>query len=149
MTATKTHVHPSGITIYFDAQAHVYGDDSGCTYTPVSTVIKRLFAEFDAPAAAARVASREQRPVADVLADWAAKSAASCRLGTRTHAVAEAAVLAQDPRAALVALTGDCVGGGEPESERERAAFAAAWSAAQQIRSGQPHRSPGSDPGRS
>ncbi len=136
MSAAKTHRHPSGISISFDAPTHRYTDSRGCSYTSVSTLIKRLFAVFDAPAAAARVATREQRPVAAVLADWAGKSAAACRLGTRAHAVAEAAVLGHDPRAALAAITGEAASAAEPESERERAAFAAAWSAAQQTRAG-------------
>ena len=120
----KTALHPTGITITFDPAAHRYTDSRGRgPYDSVTSIVSALFAPFDpAGQIAASVAHRTGKDPATVQAEWAAKGAAACALGTRAHETAEATVLALPPPHT-------------PTSPRERAAFAAAYSAAAQIRS--------------
>jgi hypothetical protein len=120
----KTAKHPTGITITFDPAAHRYTDSLGRgPYDSVTSIVSALFAPFDQDGQiAAGVAHRTGKDPATVQAEWSAKGDAACTLGTRTHETAEATVLGQPPPHA-------------PTSPRERAAFAAAYSAATQIRS--------------
>lgn len=120
----KTATHPSGITITFDPSLHRYTDSLGRgPYDSVTSIVSALFPPFDPTGQiAAGVAHRTGKDQATVQAEWAAKGAAACTLGTRTHETAEATVLGQPPPHT-------------PTSPRERAAFAAAYSAASAIRS--------------
>jgi hypothetical protein len=120
----KTAKHPTGITITFDPAAHRYTDSLGRgPYDSVTSIVGALFHPFDPTGQiAAGVAHRTGKDPATVQAEWAAKGAAACHLGTRTHETAEATVLGQPPPHT-------------PTSPRERAAFAAAYSAASVIRS--------------
>ena len=152
MPTPKNHTTPSGIQITFDPDQHLYSDSRGLTYDSITRVVKSLFLPFNLAAISARVAARDGISPADVQRAWAAKSIAACRMGTRVHAVAEAALLNQDPIQALR----DCEpqasrgqpsanqqpansqpgddGVAEPESDRERAAMDAAFRAATEIR---------------
>ncbi len=119
----KTANHPTGITINFDASKHLYTDSRGLgPYDSVTRVVSSLFAPFDVDGSiASRVASREGRTVSQVKASWAATGDKACALGTRVHETSEAILLGLPPPHA-------------PTSPRERAAFAAAFSSASQIR---------------
>lgn len=122
--------HPTRpVVLRFDALSHRYfacgtGDD-GCTdaaeLVSVTTWVKRNFDPFDAPAIAARIAARDGRSTADVLADWEYKRNDAAERGTRVHETAEDAILDREPRHA-------------PRDDRERAMFAAAWQAVQDMR---------------
>lgn len=127
-------IHPvHGAPLYFDSTAHRYHcgprpdwDPGAYCSDPVELVsvtrfVKHYFPPFDAPTHAARVAARDGRPLADVLHEWDAKSAAACLIGTRVHAVAEDAVLARAPRH-------------RPETPRERDLMAAVWQCIEDFR---------------
>ena len=120
----KTAIHPSGLTITFDPSRHRYTDSLGRgPYDSVTRIVASLFPPFDADGAiAAGVAARTGKDPATVQAEWKAKGDTACRLGTRTHEIAEAILLGLHPPHT-------------PTSPRERAAFAAAFSAATQVRS--------------
>ena len=70
--------------IQFEPRAHRYTLD-GQELVSVSSVIARAKPPFDAPSAAARVAAREGRTSAEVLAEWERKRVRSCTLGTAVH----------------------------------------------------------------
>jgi hypothetical protein len=120
----KTARHPTGITITFDPAAHRYTDSLGRgPYDSVTSIVSSLFPPFDPTGQiAASVAHRTGKDPATVQAEWSAKGAAACTLGTRAHETAEATVLALPPPHT-------------PTSHRERADFAAAFTAASLIRS--------------
>jgi len=120
----KTARHPTGITITFDPATHRYTDSLGRgPYDSVTSIVASLFPPFDPSGQiAAACAHRTGKDPATVQAEWAAKGAAACTLGTRAHETAEATVLGQPPPHT-------------PTSPRERAAFAAAFTAASLIRS--------------
>jgi hypothetical protein len=120
----KTARHPTGITITFDPTHHRYADSRlRGPYDSVTSIVSSLFPPFDPTGQiAAGVAHRTGKDPATVQAEWQAKGAAACTLGTRAHETAEATVLALPPPHT-------------PTSPRERAAFAAAFTAATLIRS--------------
>lgn len=90
----KQATHPAtGIVLTFDARRHTYTDDRGERYTSVTGFVKRFFAPFDAPSAAARVAARTGQTELELMAGWKAKGAASADSGTDVHAYAEALIL--------------------------------------------------------
>jgi hypothetical protein len=90
----KTARHPAlPHTITFDPARHTYTDDSRRRYLSVTSWVRSLFPEFDAPSAAERVAARTGRLALDVLREWGAKRDASAAYGTAVHAYAEAAIL--------------------------------------------------------
>lgn len=90
----KTVKHPSlPVTLTYDPEPHTYTDDVGAAYESVTTRVKRAFPEFDAPAAAERIAARENRLAFDVLAEWKAKGDAAAAAGTLIHAYAESLVM--------------------------------------------------------
>jgi hypothetical protein len=96
--AMKTAKHPTlPVTLTFDQARHTYTDDAGDRYRSVTAVVKSLFPPFDAQAAAARIAARENRPAADIIAEWKAKADASVRDGNAAHAYAEALILGTTP----------------------------------------------------
>jgi len=88
---TKTAKHPAlDFAITFDSTRHTYTDNEGSRYTSGTALEKRAFPEFDAQAAAERVAARDGLSVAAVLATWKAKADESVERGNRIHAYAEA-----------------------------------------------------------
>lgn len=70
--------------IQFDPQWHTY-HLNGTRLTGVTKYLKQFQKPFDRDDIAARVAARENRPVANVLAEWDAKGAAGIELGLRVH----------------------------------------------------------------
>lgn len=78
--------------VIFDESTHTYklGDR---ILTGVTTLISRYKNKFDAPAMAARISERENRPVSDVLKEWEKKGEDSRIAGTAVHSVFENYVL--------------------------------------------------------
>lgn len=107
MPATATARHPSGETITFTEADHSYIDSRGRRYTSGTGVVKRCFAPFNADKISAAMAARDGRDAAEIRAEWKAKGAAACRLGTRVHEICEDTLHGVPLRHA-------------PESERER-----------------------------
>jgi ATP-dependent exoDNAse (exonuclease V) beta subunit len=112
----KTATNPKGITITFDPAAHRYETDLCKDFISVTTLVKTFANPFDTEKNAARVAARDGRTVEEVVRDWKDKAAASCRLGTRVHETAEAAILGQSAPHS-------------PETDQERDLMATAWQA--------------------
>ena len=121
MPATSTHKHPDGRTITFTEASHKYEDGQGGRYQSVTTWLKQFFKPFDAPRMAARVAKRDGREVADVVAEWNNKRDTACEFGTRTHEIAEAVLLQQTAPH-------------QPRDERETRAFFLATDYAETLR---------------
>jgi hypothetical protein len=78
--------------IQFDEASHTY-TLHGQPLTSVTKIISRLKPPFDAPAVAARVAERDGRAVAEVLAEWEEKRQASLDRGTHVHRYIAAKIL--------------------------------------------------------
>lgn len=97
MKKAKHRVLPFEIQFIEENDRHDYIDNEGSDYISVTTLIHRFFPAFDAPAAAARVAARENVPVADILASWDKKRDESCAYGTLVHNYAEACVKRDTP----------------------------------------------------
>lgn len=70
--------------IVFDENRHHY-QMNGIELTSVTGFIKQFQKPFDRNLVANRVAERDNRPVADVLAEWDAKREAGLALGIRVH----------------------------------------------------------------
>ena len=70
--------------IEFNEDKHRYLFN-GRELTPVTTVIKQFQKPFDRDTIAQRVANRENRPVAEVIAEWEAKGERGRVLGTLVH----------------------------------------------------------------
>jgi hypothetical protein len=64
----------------FETQGHSY-TRNGTSYTPVSTLIKRITPDFPAGVIAQAVAKKSDRSVEDVLDEWRLKSEMACDLG--------------------------------------------------------------------
>lgn len=71
-------------TITFNDTYHTYKDDKGVKYTPVSSVINKFKVPFDKNIAV-YVAKKENRTVAEVLAEWKAKGDISLVRGNYFH----------------------------------------------------------------
>ena len=120
-TVTATHPALPTWTLTFDPATHRYLDQESREYVSATRFVHRFFEPFDAPAAAARVASRT--PGADpqmLLVEWAAKRDASADYGHHVHAYAEA-LINGTPQPA-------------PATEQEAAAFAVVASAVSALR---------------
>ena len=121
--AAKTANHPDGHhKIIFEPIEHLYldGDTRAADYISVTALVQSAFDEFDASAAAVRVAQREGSTPAEVLATWRRKGSLACALGSRVHEMAESVLLGEPITVA-------------PESDRERGIMASAWTACQAI----------------
>lgn len=106
----KTAKHPAlPFEITFDEPTHTYTDNEKTVYTSVTTFSASYFPKFDAKAAAARIAARDNRLEMDILAEWDAKRDAAGIYGTRVHEYAEAIIDGTTPH--------------KPETDRERSAF--------------------------
>lgn len=81
-------LHPAGHEIHFDPEPHAYlfGDE---TLTSVTTLIKKYFPQFDAPAVAARKAAREGVTVEELLAKWDRRRDEASTFGSKVHQMAE------------------------------------------------------------
>lgn len=91
------NAHERDAAISFDEPTHVYtiAHEASSKYTSVTTLNGGLFEHFDAPAAAARIASkpnkRRNKPeyydktAAELVAMWAASGERASRLGTALH----------------------------------------------------------------
>lgn len=103
--------HPSGLTMFFTEDDHMYRDEHGTEYTSGTTLIHRAFPEFDSAAISAKCAERQSVDQSAILADWEKRNIA----GTRAHENCEYQVLGQYDRMHV------------PEDKAEQVRFAAAW----------------------
>jgi hypothetical protein len=92
MKKTASHPKLEGWTLTFDSSDHSYRDSEGRLYISGTSFIKQFFPEFDAQAAASRVAKRENRLEMEIIREWDAKGKASSAYGTRVHEYAEALI---------------------------------------------------------
>jgi len=97
------------VSITFDPGPHTYTDSTGLRYTSATAFVSRFLPPFDAPAAAARIAARENRLEMEVLSEWEAKRDSSAAFGTLVHAYAEALIKGTTPP--------------QPDTEAARRAF--------------------------
>lgn len=97
----KTATHPTlPWTLTFDPVPHTYHDNLSRPYTSVTSLVRRYFPPFDAPAAAARVAARDGLLELDVLNGWKAEGERAASRGSRIHAYAESRVIGATPELA-------------------------------------------------
>lgn len=82
----------------FDEASHRYSL-RGLNLRPVSSIIAAHKRPFDELAQAQRVAMRDERPVADVLAEWRVKRDAAMQLGKNAHEVIDRVLRAGSPLA--------------------------------------------------
>ena len=114
MPSTSTAKHPAlpwSITFTDSETEHSYIDNEGRDYISVTTLVHRFFPEFDSDYHSKRIAKREGRSQADVLAGWKLLADTACDYGTAVH------------------YYGECIIKGlplpKPANEKERFAFMA------------------------
>jgi hypothetical protein len=110
--AQEAHMTTNFIDIKFFEPAHRY-TLNGRELTSVTKRLKDIQKPFDRDGIAARVADREGRPVADVLAEWDAKGEAGRTLGIAVHKYIQLALTSQqvvgDPFLALNQKPAQCM----------------------------------------
>ena len=82
-------VIPNFDHIQFDPAAHRY-TANGAELTGVTRYLQQFQKPFDKENIAARIAERENRPVAEILKEWEAKGKSGMALGSRVHEHIEA-----------------------------------------------------------
>jgi ATP-dependent exoDNAse (exonuclease V) beta subunit len=110
-TSTATH---NDRTLTFTEEGHTYTDDLNRNYTSVTTLLHQYAQPFDAQANASRMQAQGRGTATDLIAAWDEKRELACAYGTRVHETAEAILQGRQPPHS-------------PESDKERAAFAAVW----------------------
>jgi hypothetical protein len=93
MPACQTDKNPSGILIEFFEDTHKYVSNINGTeilYVSGTTFLSKFYPQFDPTGViTARCAKKRGITVEKLQAEWKAKGAESCRLGTRCHEVCE------------------------------------------------------------
>lgn len=100
----RTAPHPSGKILHFDTRRHAYAMGGGARLMSVSAVLNQHF-PFDADRIARIVATRTDRTVAAVLAEWTL----AARLGSSVHGFLEDALRASPEAVATIAPRADAV----------------------------------------
>lgn len=100
MNYNVQNAHPRDTRIEFDSPSHTYTvtteDGSRIECESVTTVVERLFAQFDADYWAERKATPE-RPASVIKAEWARKGEIARELGTQMHDLIERYYLGHQP----------------------------------------------------
>ena len=102
MPACSEAAHPSGVRIKFTEEDHRYSSVIGgreLTYTSGTTFVHQFFPEFDPTGEILRCkAAKLGKEPEELKAEWDANRDASCRFGTKCHAVFEDVLLARKKR---------------------------------------------------
>lgn len=90
----KVAYHPSGLSIKFSSENHLYVDENRNTYTSGTTFISKFFPSFDKLKIAGRCSKRDNpkyagREVDDILDEWEAEGERGRSEGTNIHEYAE------------------------------------------------------------
>jgi len=81
--------HPSGRTIYFEPEKHIYFSDRQDVFTSVTKFLDGFFPDFDKERISARYAEKNDMDQAEVLRVWEEKGRIARENGTMVHAFLE------------------------------------------------------------
>lgn len=113
--------HPSGLTITFQEEGHLYFDENNVDYTSATTLVHGAFEKFDAEKISAAKSARTGIPAATYLTEWKEKADRASESGTRAHENCERQILGRFSEMHT------------PRDEKERLRFRAAWNEVQSI----------------
>lgn len=94
-TTHTPHPKDSNLILTFTEEDHKYVDTLGRVYTSGTAMVHSQFEQFDAAAAAKRVAAKQGTTPEAVIAKWNTKRDYACNYGTRCHELAESYLTSQ------------------------------------------------------